>query len=406
MNNMRALLTINALSSLSLWIDFFLIFLVPIYLWNSQPYEIATLAFSLGSASLFLGPIAGVMLDRIHIKTSLLTGISLRFATTLGFFLAPSFEWFLIIAILKGLSNMLYFPTISISIKQLIPADSRTDFFSYSSLLDQITKIATPLLAGILTLWLPTQSIFLISAALLLTTISFLKCIWSRLEPAPSNNKLTIKGVLIDLSDGAKIFRSLDFQLKIGFFYSLLTSLALACYDPHLASLLTSLQFPAVVFSLVVSSTAAGAVFAAIGVKTKFIKLNEIKLRTLGLALFSVAILAACITLYFAPIIHPAYLMFFWFVNGFGYELLMISSNVILQNLCPAAKLGRVSASFRSLQMLCIVLGPTLGSLLISAFSRASPFILASALMLFATTIAIYFQYFAKRLDNTESQTT
>ena len=404
MNNVRALLTISALSSLSLWIDFFLIFLVPIYLWQASPSEIAILAFSLGAASLFVGPIAGIILDRIHIRVSFLSGMSLRILTTLGFFLAPSFEWFVIMAVLKGLANMLYFPALAISIKQLVSADCRTDFFSYSSLLDQLTKISTPLLAGVLTIFLPVQSIFLVSVALLLAAVPFLRFIWPSLQPTLPNAVLTIRSVFIDLINGVKIFRSLNFQLKIGFFYSLLTSLALASYDPHLASLITSLQFPAIVFSLIVSSTAAGAVCAAIAVKFKIIKFSEIKLRTLGLVFFSAGVLSACIILYFSPVIHPAYFMVSWLLNGFGYELLIISSNVILQNLCPAEKLGRVSASFRSLQMLCIVLGPILGSLLISMFGRASPFILASTLTLLTAVLAIYFQCVSKRIENAESQ--
>lgn len=404
MNNVRALLTISALSSLSLWIDFFLIFLVPIYLWQASPSEIAILAFSLGAASLFVGPIAGIILDRIHIRVSFLSGMSLRIITSLGFFLAPSYEWFVIMAVLKGLANMLYFPALAISIKQLVPADCRTDFFSCSSLLDQLTKVSTPLLAGVLTILLPVQSIFLVSVALLLTAVPFLRFIWPSLQPALPNAALTIRSVFLDLKNGVKIFRSLDFQLKIGFFYSLLTYLALASYDPHLASLITSLQFPAIVFSFVVSSTAAGAVCAAIAVKFKIIKFNEIKLRTLGLVFFSAGVLSVCIILYFSPVIHPAYFMVSWLLNGFGYELLIISSNIILQNLCPAEKLGRVSASFRSLQMLCIVLGPILGSLLISMFGRASPFILASILTLLTAALAIYFQCVSKRIENAKSQ--
>lgn len=309
MNNVRALLTVSALSSLSLWIDFFLIFLVPIYLWHASPSEIAVLAFSLGAASLFVGPIAGIILDRIHIRVSFLSGMSLRILTTLGFFLAPSFEWFVIIAVLKGLANMLYFPALAISVKQLVSADCRTDFFSYSSLLDQLTKVSTPLLAGVLTILLPVQSIFLVSVALLLAAIPFLKLIWPSLQPALPNAVLTIRSVFLDLISGVKIFRSLDVQLKIGFFYSLSTSLALASYDPHLASLITSLQFPAIVFSLIVSSTAAGAVCAAIAIKFKIINFNEVKLRTLGLVFL---VLGSCLHVLFYISLLLSTLLILW----------------------------------------------------------------------------------------------
>lgn len=208
MNSIKALLALNTLSSLSLWVDFFLLFLVPVHVWNASSSDIALLAFSLGAASLFLGPVVGIVLDRIHIKVSLLSGMALRILTTAGLYLAPSFEWFLIMAALKGLANTLYFPTLTIAIRQLIAADARTAFFSYSSLLDQLTKVTTPLLAGALTLWLPTQSIFLISAVLLLVALPLLISLWPGLQAARPNTALTIKAVISDLRDGLKIFRA------------------------------------------------------------------------------------------------------------------------------------------------------------------------------------------------------
>lgn len=199
-----------------------------------------------------------------------------------------------------------------------------------------------------------------------------------------------------DLLRGFSIFKSLPFQLRIGFLYSLLTSLALGIYDPHLAAFLAHEGYPPIVFSQIVSATAAGAVCAALLVKLKLKNLEEILLRSYGLVFFSFAlIMTALLVLFDIPnkkLLYPAV----WFINGFGYELLIIASNILLQQLCPSETIGRVSTSFRSAQMLCVITGPAIGTLLITAYGRHAPFItaaLATCFIALASLVIYHYCY-------------
>lgn len=387
----KSLLYLQALSSLSLWVDFFLIFSVPVFVWNVSASSVAVLAFSLGAPALLLGPIAGAILDRANVRVSLLLGLLARLFTTLGLFFAPSFEFFVALAVLKGLSNIIYFPAITVAIQQIIAPNNRSDFFSYASLFDQLTKISTPILAGTLTTLLPISYVFLISVLCLSFTVLFIKPIWTALQlPEKSPLGLSLKSIISDLSEGFKLFGRLPLQLKLGFIYSILTAFALASYDPHLASFIASLGYPPIVFSWIVSSTAAGAVLAALAVKFKIMHKNSIQLRVVGLCLFSLGLILTLLVIWAKPFNRHFYFIVSWLINGFGYELMVISSNVILQDLCPAAKLGRISASFRSLQMLCIVSGPTAGGLLIAHFGRVAPFAFSSALTGLTAIAAIF----------------
>ena len=388
----KALLSVQGLSSLSLWIDFFLIFTVPVFVWNVSAPSVALLAFSLGAPALFLGPIAGVLLDRANIKLSISLGVLARLLTTLGLFFEPNFEAFVALAVMKGLSNLVCFPAVTIAINQIINSNNRTDFFSFSSLLDQLTKITTPILAGALTIFLPINYIFLISAISLSFTVIFIRPIWAALQASShSSHDLSIKSVLSDLGEGFKLFGSLPVELKLGLVYSILTALALASYDPHLASFIGSLGYPPVVFSWIVSSTAVGAVFAALAIKFKIIRYNAIQMRVLGLCLFSFGVVSALLVIWTDSPNKSFYFLISWLINGFGYELLIISSNIILQDLCPPARLGRISTSFRSLQMLCIVSGPIAGGFLISQFGRTAPFVFSSVLTGITAIAAILF---------------
>ncbi len=58
-SNPGKLLIIQTLSGFSLWIDIFLIFLIPSFVWGSTPLQIAIISAVLTIPSLILGPIMG-----------------------------------------------------------------------------------------------------------------------------------------------------------------------------------------------------------------------------------------------------------------------------------------------------------------------------------------------------------
>lgn len=381
---------------------YFLIFTVPVYLWSISPPSVALLAFCLGAPMLFLGPIVGTLIDRQDIRKTLLAGVLLRTVCTAALAYSPNFYVFLILVIFKGISNLVYFPSITIAVRKLVSQEEHKSFFSYTSLFDQVSKITVPLLAGLLTIVLSPKDGFFFSAAAVFLTLPFLISLCAKIKFTPESSTSKILSLYRDLLRGLLIFKSLPLQLRIGFLYSLLTSLALGIYDPHLASFLAHEGYPPIVFSQIVSATAGGAVCAALLVKFKLNNIDEILLRSYALIFFASAlIMTATIALISVPgkiVLYPAA----WFINGFGYELLIISSNIILQQLCPPENIGRVSTSFRSVQILCIVTGPAIGTLLITLYGRPAPFITAAFAAFFTASIslAIYYYHYKKPVDS------
>lgn len=393
------LIVVQALSSLALWLDIFLIFTVPVYLWSIAPSSVALLAFCLGAPMLFLGPIVGTLIDRQDIRKTLLWGSFLRATSTAALVYSPNFDVFLVLVILKGMSNLIYFPSMTIAVRKLVNQKEHKSFFSYTSLFDQVSKITVPLLAGLLTIVLHPKDGFFFSAAAVLITLPILISLSAKIpkRAESSGSEISTLSLYRDLLRGFSIFKSLPFQLRIGFLYSLLTSIALGIYDPHLASFLAHEGYPPIVFSQVISATAGGAVCAALLVKFKFKSINEILLRSYALIFFSSAlIMTSAIVLFDIPgksILYPAT----WFINGLGYELLIISSSIILQQLCPSESIGRVSTSFRSVQMLCVITGPAIGTLLITAYGRPAPFFTAAFAASFTASISLAIYYLRDR---------
>jgi MFS family permease len=383
-NHDRRLLSIQAIASLSQWLDIFLIFSVPAFAWNATPGQIATVASVFGLPILFLGPVFGAFLDRSDPRKLMLAGAAARTLFSVLISFATSFDMFVALVLAKGMANILYGPASSIVINSLVPKERRVGFFSNMSAFDKLTKVVTPLVAGAMAGLMPMQKLFLVSGVGTLACAILIFGLRVELPTRPAVQR-TVAGLIEDLLTGIRSIPGLPRDLRIGMGFSIGVSLILALYDPHLAAYLNSLGFAASAFSVVVSSTAIGAISGAILIRATWKDASPATLIRAGAGLFMLAVFVATYLAVLAPSLWsmPA-MAAIWFLNGFGYELFAIGSSVNVQNLCPQHFLGRVSTSQRSLQMAAVVLGPIGGAWLIGILGRPAPFIVSAAIGLVA----------------------
>jgi len=374
------LLTIQALAGLAQWIDVFLIFSVPAFLWQSSPGQIALLASLFGIPSLILGPFVGAFLDRTDPRKAVYFGILARSTLTAVIAFAPNYWSFAILVLLKGFSNVCYWPASSIVANYLVGPTARVKFYSSLSVLDQGAKIITPLVAGMLTLLFNSQLIFLFSACATTIGAGLLPKLFSEGGFEQDKRNPSRNGDFENLGMSFRHALLLPRNLFVTVALGIGMSLALAVYDPHLAPFLSSSGFDARAFSIVVSATGAGAVIGAVLVRFVFVNATAADLMRGGIAMFTAAITGAAVvsTIYMESAGIRVF-VFLWLMNGFGYELFLIGSGVNLQNLCPRPMLGRISTSARSMQMLAVVTGPSFGAWLIATQARSMPFVVAAA---------------------------
>ncbi|WP_167541925.1 MFS transporter [Herbaspirillum rhizosphaerae] len=375
----RCLLTVQTLAGLAQWIDIFLIFTVPSFVWRSSPAEIAFLASCFGLPSLFIGPLMGALLDRVNPRKMMVVGALSRTLFTVLIAFAPGLQVFAGLVVLKGLANLLYWPASAIVTNQVISEARRVKYFSSQSALDQLAKIGTPLVAGFLALMMNGQLVFLISALLTLVCVMMIPRVGGRLQPSQPMRMRSVNGLLQDLFLGFGSIKTLPRNLLVSIALSIGLSFGLAIYDPHLATFLDSKGFDAAVFSMIISATGAGAVTGAALIRFVFNEPEPVTLMRIGIAVFTFSLSGASILFNLAPEL-PGFrvLVFLWFFNGLGYEIFVIGSSVNTQNLCPPALLGRISTSVRSLQMSTIVLAPSIGAWLITNYSRTTPFLMTT----------------------------
>lgn len=380
-------MTTQVLAGFSQWIDVFLIFSVPAFLWQSTPGQIAFIASCFGLPGLFLGPFIGSILDRLNARRVAFIGALIRTALTVCIAFAGGLDFFATLVALKGLANFIYWPATSILTQQLIGHNERVNYFSSLSAIDQITKIMTPLIAGAATLYIDLQLVFLMSAIMTMASATII--ITLPKSDFRLNNKELSESAAKSFLSCRKLTKTLPSDLLLSILLGVGISFSLAIFDPHVAAYLNSLKFDQKTFSFLVSSTAIGAVCGALCIRFFGKKFTSIQLIQTGLAIFFIAISSiAMISGYFPQTINVAALSLLWFISGIGYEVFLIGSSVTMQNLCPPHLLGRVATTARSFQLFAVVTGPLIGAWLISVQSRATPFgvsALVASLLLMAS---------------------
>lgn len=369
----------QALAGLAQWLDVFLIFSVPAFLWKASPSEIAILAACFGIPGLVLGPFIGALLDRADPRRTMVLGIHARSVLSALIAFAPGYGAFAALVFLKGLANQCYWPSSFILTNQLVSEHERLRYFSSLSACDQVSKIATPLLAGALALLAGSQLAFLASAALTLFGSVFLPGLFSKLEIEHRPHR-ALREFGDELLSGFRAMATLDRRLVATIALAVGMSLTIALYDPHLASFLKHSGFDGRAFSLVVAGTAGGAMTGALLVRFGLARWTPAQLIRSGIVVFSVSIAGIAVAAISSTSLGVSVYVALWAVNGMGYELFLIGQGVSMQNLCPRNLLGRVSSSTRSLQMLAVVTGPSLGAWLITTQTRAWPFVAAAGL--------------------------
>ncbi|MGI2030337.1 MFS transporter, partial [Endozoicomonas acroporae] len=290
LNPSNNLIFTQSLAGLSQWLDIFLIFAMPVFVWDASPSEIALIASIFGLPSLFLGPFVGAYLDRTNPFKSMVVGSILRTALSVGIIFSFDIISFGVLVFLKGIANLIYWPSSTILTNHVVTKDDRVSFFSLQGTIDQIIKVSTPLVAGFIVIGTSYSFAFFISAFFsFLCTLSLigLKKSYTYKELL---EKRSIKNLLGDVLNGLSSIKDLNITLKLTIFISICMSLTLAIYDPHLSAFLKSSGLGESTYSLAVSFTGVGAVLGAISVRLWFSDAKAISLVRSGLFFFSLSL--------------------------------------------------------------------------------------------------------------------
>lgn len=371
----RALIAARLLSSIILWVDFTLIFSLLTYYWRADAGMIGIASALYGLPGLLLGPFFGALADRMNPVTMLIVSYVARSLSSVLLIFAPDLHLFVLLVFVKGLANLGAMPAEQVIVRSML---SKEQFISNASIMttvDQLTKICAPLVgAGMAGLYQPVFG-FGLSAAL---GVAGIWCV-NRLRQPMGSTPLNGMGsqsprhlhALLSLLRTSRTFR-------LTFVAALAQTAVLSLYDPLLALFLKGKGMPASAFGMIVSSTAAGAILGAMVFKRVHTESGR-RTAAVGLIGFGLTVVLPGL-LASINISTPIWLLLaFWFANGCFYGLTAMTFGVAMQQQCPQATIGTVSATARSVQLAVLVLGPLAGAALAKLLSIPLVFILSGA---------------------------
>lgn len=363
------------LCSTILWIDFTLIFSSLTYFWKAEELMIGVASAMYGLPGLIFGPYFGSLADRLSPIRILGFGYSARALSSGLMVIAPNLESFVVLVLMKGLSNLGVAPAEQALLKSMLTNDQLVSNARTMTILDQLLKICAPLLgAALASLYWPSAG-FGLSTILALAALLFLARLKQRLSiPLLSKQNRGSRRRFVDirqLFQGCRAFR-------LALIATLSQTLVLGLYDPLLALFLKELGQPASTFGIIVSCTAGGAIFGAMLFK-RIYALEPARLISISLIGFGATVVVPSLMRVLSSPISASMLFGCWALNGCCYGITSMSFSVIMQQNTPAHSIGTVSSTARSLQLAMLVLGPLVGASIAQQLGLIIVFILSGA---------------------------
>lgn len=296
----------------------------------------------------FIGPLAGVFVDRWNVKQTMIASDLIRAVLALLLiFVADPSQIYLIFFALSAVSSF-FIPAQSITLRTIIPS---TGLMSANALMTQaiqLTQIVSPFLAGALTAWLGANSCFIVDTFSFLFSAAMVLTIAIDHRPTPGAND--VRSILRSMSEGMKFIFT---HAAISFVIISMTAgmFAIRCFGALIAVYVRDiLSAGSFLFGSLSSLVGAGMItgtqlinrFARSRSKDHMVVAG---LFGIGLSILEVAAFSSVLTTVIGM-----------FAVGFCVAFIMIPAQTLLQQETPKPMLGRVSSSMMSVLSIAQIL--------------------------------------------------
>jgi len=363
----------HAIASFGDWFDAIAIQVMVAYRWGADPLMIALIPVVMALPGLLLGSFAGTLADRVRQARVMMIFDLVGAVLTVAILFAPAMEWLLPLLAVRAAAGVFQMPAQQALTRAVVPSKQLLQATSLNGLMNQISKVAGPLLGAVLlAIFSPQICIAIHAVARLLSCL----LLWP-LREIRSPRKIT------DV-DGEGRMGGFIRQWKEGWAFivktrNLLHTVVFAVFG-LVAILMIDYQFPTLLRDIApgnesligwfVSAIGAGAV-GAIAV------LNRLDFVSPGWGLGGgYVLIGGAITALgcMPPGSSTFVLLGIGMIIGAGNGLYMITINYILQRETPENYVGRVFGIQSTLAGLVMIGAPLAGGWLIRAEGTGATF--------------------------------
>ncbi len=288
----------------------------------------------------FIGPVAGALVDRWNIKTTMIASDLIRAAlATLLIFARDLNQLYAIFFALSAVSSF-FLPAQSIAIRTIVP---KTGLMSANALMAQavqVTQIVSPAIAGALVAWLGPNSCFWIDSFSFVLSGAL---IWTlTIDHQPATGPITVGSIASAVLQGMKFILT---HSAVSFVILAMTAgmFAIRCFSALIAVYVRDVLMAGSVLFGALSSLVGIGMIAGTQSINKFGKSKPRNYLVIaGLFGIAVAILEVAIAGSVAGTVVGM------FALGFCVAFILIPAQTLLQEETPRDMMGRVSSSLWS----------------------------------------------------------
>lgn len=352
-----------SISTFGDWFDMIAIFALMAYTWKVDPILIAFLPITFALPGIVFGSVAGVLADRLPKAYIMIIVSFISAILTFGLIFANHVYLVFPILLLRSTAGIFQNPAEQALTRTIVPKDLLLKATSYNQIVNQIAKIAGPLLGGLLLaivsakICLLINAISFVVAGFILLTIKEVK-VRTSVEEGDTKEKQAFKKSWQEgwqfIYKNKVIFWSIVIQF--------VAMMVIQLVDNQFAILFENIapDKPSF-FGFAIASVGLGAVLS-------ISQLNKRKHLNYGLTLgFGILLLGIGFTGFsFLPQGFPVLFMIaLGVLCGIGNGMWMVTGNFILQHETPEKMVGRVFGIFNVVMSVVFIVAPLSGGIFI-----------------------------------------
>ncbi|WP_347861025.1 MFS transporter [Salimicrobium sp. PL1-032A] len=397
--NYLTLMSAQLISSLGDWLSMIAIFTMIGMKWEASPLEVSFTMLSLVVPMALFGPFAGIVSDKFPRKALMITSDLVRAVLITGLAFADTIGMVYLFLFAIGCFSAVFIPSKNGKLKEIVPERHLKSAMSVTSAIDSGTKIAGPLLSGLLVTLFPVSIVFFIdSATFLLSAFLLVFLRGDRIVNKETTNPST--SIKEDWKEGFHFMKEQVFLLS-GLIIIGSGLLILQLADSQFIVLIRQLADASPdLFGYLITASGIGMLTTGIILARKT-DYNAFVLMIAGMGGLGVSF---SILGWFTHIdlVYPViWMSVLGFAAGFTSSLGFIPFQASVQLTTPSHLTGRVFGVVNSVTTTATIAGPLAGGIM-ATFFGVIPLFIGTGVLLVLLSVTFYIN--RRKLQDTEQE--
>ncbi|MGM7683361.1 MFS transporter [Cytobacillus sp. Hm23] len=386
------LMVAQAISSIGDWLSIVAIITLVGLKWNATPMEVSLIFLCLAVPMALLGPVAGVVADRLNRKTLMIVSDVVRAGLILILTIADAIWMVYICLFIIGVFSAVFVPAKNGKLKELVPQDDMKGAMSITSMIDSTTKVIGPLLSGLLVAAVGAKLVFYIDSATFIVSaliILFLPNAVNSLQDENNEEEHVKSSFKDDFVLGMSFIKSNRFML-VGMFFLGFSLLILQLSDSQIIVLIRELTTASPdLFGYIVAAAGIGTFFSGL-LLAKKTEYNAFPLMLIGVCGIGLSFGMMSVLTYVDLDYSIIWGIVLGFFAGFAAGVVFVPFYATAQVETPGHMTGRVFGVINSVTTTATIIGPLLGGWLATSIGVIPTFMITGSLLIIVSFIGFF----------------